>query len=93
MAKWNATTKLVHFLINNTTLKKKKALKIGKFSNYNHVEGIKLTRWSTWGIRIASLLPGCINFRANEPIYFERLSIIKRRFCLQGWEGQDVMSV
>lgn len=42
-------------------------MKIGKISNYNHVEGIKLTRWSTWGTQIALLLPGCINFRANEP--------------------------
>lgn len=66
MATQKATTKLVHFLINNTRLKKK-ALKIGKISNYNHVEGIKLTRWSTWGTQIALLLPGCINFRVNEP--------------------------
>lgn len=40
-----ATTELVRFLIKSTWLggKKEGALKIWKISNYNHVEGIKLT--------------------------------------------------
>lgn len=41
MATQKATTKLVHFLINNTGHQKKKALKFKKMSNYTHVEHIK----------------------------------------------------